>query len=246
MHSQFAACLVDSPSLHQFQAQSAFSKAFMQRNPGFAWVCRARAFCNLSFKISLAFRNLSFKSLSLSLSLSSLFCCNRSANDKISHQVYSQLTGLERVLSGTGGNAVFFFFLCLPLIRVELVPLVVCLVCCCAKSSWVSEDIYLLLPIIINLPTTNNNNPLWVVRILLLLLLQAIHQHPIHNNHNDNDQTPKYVCPPNCRKNLLATFSWYYLLLACWLQSLACLLACWVQALGTISCLLVGYKLLVQ
>lgn len=125
-------------------------------------------------------------------------------------------------------------------------PLVVCLVCCCAKSSWVSEDIYLLLPIIINLPTTNNNNPLWVVRILLLLLLQAIHQHPIHNNHNDNDQTPKYVCPPNCRKNLLATFSWYYLLLACWLQSLACLLACWVQALGTISCLLVGYKLLVQ
>jgi hypothetical protein len=37
---------------------------------------------------------------------------------------------------------------------------------------------------------------------------------------------------------LLATFSWYYLLLACWLQSLACLLACWVLTLGTISCLL--------
>jgi hypothetical protein len=54
VHSQFAACLVDSPSLHLFQAQSAFSKAFMQRNPGFAWDVELELFATLASK-SLSF-----------------------------------------------------------------------------------------------------------------------------------------------------------------------------------------------
>lgn len=189
MHSQFAACLVDSPRLHQFQAQSAFSKAFMQRNPGFAWDVELE----LELFATLASKSLScFPQPELQISLSLLLqpICKRQVQP-------SSLLSADRSRESLIRNRwqrCAFFFLCLPLIRVELVPLIVCLVCCCAKSLWVSEDIYLLLPMIINLPTTNNNNPLWVVRILLLLLrrllllfllLQVIHQHPIHNNHND-------------------------------------------------------------
>jgi hypothetical protein len=147
--------------------------------------CRARAFCNLSFKISLLLSATLASNLSLSLSLLLLPICKRQDQP-------SSLLSADRSRESLIRNRwqwCVLFFLFLPLIRVELVPLIVCLVCCCAKSLWVSEDIYLLLPIIINLPTTNNNNPLWVVRILLLLLLllllQAMHQHPIHNNHND-------------------------------------------------------------
>lgn len=144
--------------------------------------------------------------------------------------------------------------------------------CCCAKSLWVSEDIYLLLPMIINLPTTNNNNPLWVVRILLLLLrrllllfllLQVIHQHPIHNNHNDKWSNTKIWLSSQLHKKLvgyillvlslacllatisgllaclLGTNSWYNLLLACLLVT-----SSWYNNL-LLACLFVGYSLVV-
>jgi hypothetical protein len=77
VHSQFAACVVDSPCLHQFQAQSAFSKAFMQRNPGFAWDVELELFATLASKSLSCFPQPELQSLSLSLSLSLLPICKR-------------------------------------------------------------------------------------------------------------------------------------------------------------------------